>query len=120
MKSLTCALALTAAMALPALAAEDSDYLLETAGDLADLCDEPENAAAIHMCHGYLMGVHHMHQGIVDSMNIRIYCIPPDTPKTRNDVVNDFVAWVAATPGAAEMPARRGLLGFAQQEFPCE
>ena len=29
-------------------------------------CDDPSNASAIQMCHGYMLGVHHMYIGIAE------------------------------------------------------
>lgn len=108
-----------AAIALPAAAAEEDDYLLETAEDLADICDEPENASAIHMCHGYLVGVHQMHAAIASALDVEVYCIPEDAGVTRNSVAADFSAWVKANPSAATMSAREGLLSWARQTYPC-
>lgn len=110
---------LLAAMALPAAAAEEEDFLLESAGDLADICDEPDNAAAIHMCHGYLVGVNQMHAAIVEALGVEVYCIQPGETVTRNSVAADFSAWVAANPDMANLSAREGLLTWARQTHPC-
>jgi hypothetical protein len=112
--------AFLAALSLPAAASEDEDYMLETAGDLADLCDEPENASAIHMCQGFLVGVHQMHGVITEALGVTVYCIPTDTGITRNSVAADFSAWVKAHPDMAGLPAREGLLTWAHQTYPCK
>ncbi len=112
--------AVVAAIALPAAASEKEDFLLETAGDLADLCDEPENAAAIHMCQGYIVGVHQMHAAISAALGISVYCIPEDAGVTRNSVMADFSAWVKAHPDMAELSAREGLLTWARETYPCK
>lgn len=111
--------AVLAALSLPAAASEEEDYLLETAGDLADLCDEPENASAIHMCQGYIVGVHQMHQAIDAALDVEVYCIPENAGVTRNTVMADFSAWVKANPDKAELSAREGLLTWARQTYPC-
>ena len=119
MKRLACLAAVLAALSLPAAASEDDDYVLETAGDLADLCDEPENPSAIHMCQGFLVGVHQMHGAIVDAVGVKVYCIPQDGTVTRNSVAADFSAWVHASPERESLSAREGLLTWAHQAYPC-
>ena len=120
MNRLTLAALLLAAFALPAAASEKEDYLLQTAGDLADLCDEPENPAAIQMCEGYLVGVNQMHAAIVDALGVKVYCIPQDGSVTRDSVAADFSAWVKASPDKASLSAREGLLTWARQAYPCK
>lgn len=111
--------AVLAALSLSAAASEDEDYMLETAGDLADICDEPENPSAIHMCQGFLVGVHQMHAAIVESLGVQVYCIPAGASVTRNSVAADFSAWVHASPERANLGAREGLLTWAHQAYPC-
>lgn len=119
MRRIACLAAILAALSLPAIAAEEDDYLLETAGDLADLCDEPDNASAIHMCQGYILGVHHMHVAIDAALDVEVYCFPENSGVTRNAVMADFSAWVKATPDAADLSAREGLLTWARETYPC-
>lgn len=120
MRHTLCAGLLAALVALPAGAADqESDYLINTGDDLADLCSAPEDVAAIHMCHGYLVGVNQMHTGIAAAWDVDIYCIPENTPMTRNQFATDFAQWVHANDQRGQMPARRALLTFASQVFPC-
>lgn len=115
---------MTAAVALlcagAAQAVEESDYLLESAQDLADLCGAPGDMSAIHMCHGFLVGVGQMHQGIVEAVGASIYCVPDDTDVTRDSFSAEFAQWIAANPEKGELVARRGLLEFATVRFPCQ
>ncbi len=120
MKRLITAAALAVAAAAPASAAEDANFLLQTAADLGALCGAPAEPAAIHMCQGYLVGVHQMHQAIDQALGVKVYCIPDDGSVTRDTAARDFAAWVAATPDAGAMPARDGLLTWARTTFPCK
>lgn len=120
MKKLVIAAAVAMAAGLPAAAVEESDYLLNSAEDLAALCGAPDDAAAIHMCQGYLVGIHHMHGAIETAVGERIYCLPTDGGVTRDTAARDFSLWVNSTPAAASMPARDGLLQWAQLTFPCK
>jgi hypothetical protein len=51
---------------------------------------------------------------------VKVYCLPADGGVTRDTAARDFAAWVAATPDAGAMPAREGLLRWAQVTFPCQ
>ena len=64
-------LAFSLLLAAPfAHAADDEAFQLRTAGDLARLCavpaDDPRHSAAVHMCQGYLVGVHHLHTAAIE------------------------------------------------------
>jgi len=118
--------ALVAAAALGAARAEEErHFLLDTAGDLARLCgtstDSPLFGAAIHMCHGYLLGVHHFHEALSAEVEESVYCVDDVEPTpTRDEVTADFVTWMDANPAAAEAEALDGLLQWASQAYPCQ
>lgn len=123
--SLLAAAALLAAGAPQlAWAAEDDDFLIATASDLATLCsvppEHPRHGAAVHMCHGYMIGAHHLHQAaIAPTETGGFYCVPEDSRPSRDAVVAEFVAWTAETPGAGDLPAIEGLIRWANVTYPC-
>lgn len=119
MKQFLAAVSMAALMTLPAVAAEEDAYLINNAGDLINLCDDPSNATAIQMCHGYMIGVHHMYVGIAEVHDVDIYCVPPDTEMTRSQFVAGFVGWTATQPGIAQKTAREAVLTYAGIVFPC-
>jgi len=100
--------------------ASEGDFQLQTAGELANLCASTTDAAAIHMCQGYLVGVHHMHQAVSEAADRRVYCVPEDGSVTRDSAASAYVGWVGANPAMASMSAREGLLEFARQTYPCQ
>lgn len=120
MKTRITAAVLFALAAMSADAAEEADFRLETAANLARLCGAPSDPSAIHMCQGYLLGVHHMHHALDAALGVKVYCLPADGGVTRDTAARDFAAWVAANPDAGAMPAREGLLRWAQVTFPCQ
>jgi hypothetical protein len=119
--ALSAALALAAA---PALAVDEQTFLLETTADLARLCgaapESPFYAAAIHMCQGYILGVHHFHQALAVELQEDVYCVEPSADRSRNEVMAAFAAWVAENPQVGETEALDGLLQWAAVAFPCE
>lgn len=108
-------LALSLVLCAPvARAADDAAFGLRPAEDLARLCaalaDDPRHPAAVHMCQGCLVGVHHLHTAAMDpSETGGLYCLP-ETPSSRNNAAAAFAAWVGATPGAGDLPAIEGLM----------
>jgi Rap1a immunity proteins len=105
--------------AAPAGAVEDSDFLLDNAKQLGALCGANTNVAAIHMCEGFLVGVHRMYQSVADALGARLYCIPTDKGITRNGVAKDFAAWVSKTPSAWTMSPVDGAMEYAHLTYPC-
>lgn len=103
-------------------AAEERHFRLGTAGDLAALCastpEEANHAAAIHMCHGFLVGVNQMHTAVARALEGGIYCLPEDLP-SRNAVVADFVAWMDGRPDLAGREAVDAALAYAAETYPC-
>lgn len=105
-------------------AADESAFMLDTTGDLVTLCaaqpGDPNYAAAVHMCQGYLLGVHHFHTALAHEVDEDIYCVDPNkTPPSRDEVVAAFVAWSQAHPELADKEALEGLLTWAGAAFPC-
>ena len=94
-----------------------------TTGALARLCgataQEPAYAAAIHFCHGLLVGagqtsdMMHKRQGTRPG-----FCLPTPSP-TLDQVAANFVAWSAANPQFNGMRAADGLMRFAAVQYPC-
>ncbi len=108
----------------PARAADEAAFMIDTTSDLARLCavqvGSPLFGSAIHMCHGYLLGVHHFHTALAAEIGEDVYCIERVQPTpTRDQVVAAFVAWVGETPGAGETEALDGLLTWAAATYPC-
>ena len=62
-----CAMAL-ASFALPAVAVDQNEFLIDTTADLARLCGakpgQPYYAQAVQMCQGYMLGVDHFHEAL--------------------------------------------------------
>lgn len=106
-------------LAGPATAAEEEDYLLATAEDLAALCGAPADVSAIHMCQGFLVGAHRVFETIGHVLGDPLYCLPTDGSASRDTAARDFAAWIAQTPEAATMSSSDGLLRWARTTYPC-
>jgi hypothetical protein len=118
-RSLLLAMGALLASTLSAGAVDRTDFLLENAKQLGALCEANTNAAAIHMCEGFLVGVHRVHESIGEALGTHLYCFPKDGSITRDTAARDFAAWVRATPAAATMPPAEGALQWASLTYPC-
>jgi len=120
-------LALASGAASMALAQSPSingdTFTAGTTGALARLCganaQEAAYAAAIHFCHGLLVGsgqtsdMMHKRQGTRPG-----FCLPTPSP-TLDQVAARFVAWPAANPQFDGTRAADGLMRFAAAQYPC-
>lgn len=107
-----------------AAAGEPEHFAVDTAADLARLCGtaqtHPNYNAAIHFCHGYLVGVHHFQVALSSQMDDRLYCVEDRTPlPTRDTAAADYAAWVAANPQVGEQEALDALVLWAMTTYPC-
>ena len=102
-------------------AAEPIVLSARTARDLAALCAAPVGSAGadakINFCHGFAQGA--VDDRLKTAGDKKPFCFPTPTPK-RSVTLNEFVAWVRATPSNGEMPAVDGLFKFFGDRFPCK
>lgn len=106
-------------------AAEREDFMIDTTADLADLCGadpaEENFVAAVHMCQGYLLGVHHFHAAMTAAVEEGLYCFERASPRpTRDQVMADFAGWVDRHPEVAQTEALEGVLTWAAEIYPCQ
>jgi hypothetical protein len=121
------AFALVFGAALPASAQRGAisgeTFTAGTTGALARLCgataQEPAYAAAIHFCHGVLVGSGQTSDSMHKRQGTRPgFCLPTPSP-TLDQVAASFVAWSAANPQFEGMRAADGLMRFAAAQYPC-
>lgn len=124
MKKLACAVAFL--MALPSLAqagVTEQDFTLDTTEDLIDLCSvdpqDPQAVAAIHMCHGYVLGLMHFHTVIGRALEGHVYCMDDAERPTRDQAIALLVTWSSANPQHNSLEAVDGVLQWAIETYPC-
>jgi hypothetical protein len=108
------------ALAIPALAAEPSNF---TTRDLVALCagepDDPLYAEAKQFCYGFLAGVAQFHRTMVQGEKIAPLACPQDAV-TREQLVGVFLDWAKANPQAMDELPTRSLERAAAAQWPCE
>ena len=98
-------------------------FTVGTTGALARLCgasaQEPAYAAAVHFCHGLLVGTGQTSDVLHKRYSKRLnYCLPEPSP-TLDQVAASFVAWAGANPQFDSLRAADGLMRFAAIQYPC-
>jgi len=116
-----------AALLMPAsamAAAEPDDFVVDSTQDLIDLCatspDNPLYTAAIHFCHGYLVGAYAYYEAAnAGPEGEQLVCFPDPAP-SRNDAVKMFVDWAKAHPEYMNEPAVESEFRFLMEKWPCK
>jgi len=87
---------------LRAGAVTEENFKVRTTQDLINLCtvspDDPAYCAALHFCHGYLIGALHYNMAeTAGDTSERMVCLPNPAP-TRNEGVKMFIEWAKSHP----------------------
>ncbi len=98
-------------------------FQVRTTGDLIRLCEAtPSNGtgiAALHFCHGFMVGAYQYHQVVSAAENKgRLFC-PPNPQPTRDEVIAGFIAWAQKNPSQMNTPPVEGMFRYLAQRYPC-
>jgi hypothetical protein len=112
-----------AAYCAPGHAAVTQDsFLVNSTGDLVDLCtaapSDPMGTAAVNFCHGFGVGVYRVLAELEMARKVRTFCIPDPMP-TRTEALASFVQWAKANADVLAMPPQDGLQAFLSKQYPC-
>jgi len=105
-------------------AATIENFKARTTQDIVDLCstpvDDPTYTAAIHFCHGYLIGAFHYY--LAESSGPegkRLVCLP-NPPPSRNEAIKMYIEWAKAHPEYMGEAAVDTEFRFLIETWPCE
>ena len=125
MRKLACGITLGLLLALSPSAyanVTEENFQLDTTRDLIALCgvrgDDPNAVAAIHMCHGYVMGLVHFNIVMGRALEGSVYCI--EERPTRDQAIAMLVDWSRAHPEHDTKEAVDGVLQWASETYPCD
>jgi hypothetical protein len=126
MRKLACVTWVALLLALPSSAranVTEENFLIDTTADLVALCgvdaEDPNAVAAIHMCHGYVMGLVHFHIMMGRAMEGQLYCMEDEERPTRDQLIAMVVEWSRAHPEHDSTEAVDGVLQWAVDTYPC-
>jgi hypothetical protein len=85
-----------------AVALDQADFEVKTTQNLLNLCtaatSDPNYQAAIHFCHGYLVGAYAYYAALHSEPKVKpLFCFPDPVP-SRNDAIAMFIEWAKAHP----------------------
>jgi hypothetical protein len=112
-------------LATAASATTEDNFQLQTTADLLVVCstpvDDPLYVAAIHFCHGFIVGVHHYHDAARLGPEPRpaLFC-PPDPAPSRDDIVAGWVEWSRTSPADDGDLAVESVLRYLATTHPCQ
>ncbi len=117
-------LALPAVLSLPAHAATEANFAVQTTGDLVELCAaDPKEAmgtAALNFCHGFVVGAVRVQQVRGEaSKRGRMFCLPEQPTMSRDTAIADFVTWARAVPARLAAKPFDSMFQFLGAKFPC-
>ncbi len=101
----------------------EEHFRIDTTKDLVALCSvdasDPNAVAAIHMCHGYVMGLVHFHIMMDRALEGRIYCMEGAKRPTRDQAIGMLVIWSRGHPEYDSLEAVDGVVQWAADTYPC-
>ena len=122
MRNALAAVSMACVLALPALAAETSNFNVETTRDLVALCSaqpgDPVYPEAQQFCYGYMVGMAQLHRELVGHRNMKpLAC--PQYEVTREELVRAFLDWGRKNPAAMDELPAEGVIHAAAAAWPC-
>jgi hypothetical protein len=126
MKQKLAILLVLAALTVPCLAGAvtEEDFEVETTRNLMNLCtastDHPHYVAAIHFCHGYLVGAYAYYEAVnAGPGGDRFVCFSKPEP-SRNQAIEMFIEWAKAHPQYMNEKAVETQFRFLMEKWPCK
>lgn len=120
---LRCLPLLTAFGSGTASAVEESHFEVKNAADLIAVCTtapgDSKYTAALHFCHGYVVGAYHYYESLVTAPMYQPLFCPDDKQQPRDRFIKDFIAWAKAHPQYNNELAVHVLFKYMIERWPC-
>ena len=99
------------------------DFLIIDTQDVLDVCtvaeSDPMYTASIAFCHGYLLGAYQYHVAMFGRGDSKPVVCFPDPPPSRVQAIDQFIAWVKASPARVKERPADALTEFLVETWPC-
>ena len=99
------------------------NFQLRDGNDLLAVCgvgaSDPNATAAIHLCHGFLVGIYETHKGLTGNARSKRFTCLPEPPPSRNEVAGRYVLWARKNPRDLTESAVDTVYRFAGVTWPC-
>ncbi len=104
-------------------AVEEEDFVVDTTGDLVELCiapkSDPLHREAVNFCVGFLVGAYHYHVAEHAGPKGKWLVCPPDPPPSRGEVGAMFADWAKKHPEYMDEEAVETWFRFLIEKYPC-
>ena len=105
-------------------AVSEDDFILDTTGDLVELCTvpsgDPLQGQAVSFCYGFLVGTYHYHMAEnAGPAGSPMVCLP-DPPPARSKVMKMFVEYVKKHPEYTNEEPVETWFRFLMEKYPCK
>ena len=118
------ALGLLAFTGLPAQAVTPDQFIVHDTRDIIELCTTPKTdplyTAAIHFCHGYLVGAYQYQEALYSGPGLKPVVCPPEPKPTRNEAIAQYIEWAKAHPEYGNDRAVNTSAKFLAETWPCK
>lgn len=86
--------------------------------DMLAVCREKYEPLARNFCYGFGEGVYQLHKAQLGNTPDSSICFKSGA-QTRDQILDEFVAWASARPDLASQPAASTIMLFLRQQYPC-
>lgn len=86
--------------------------------DMVSVCSQKFEPLARNFCYGFGEGVYQLHKAMLGNSPDTTICFKGGD-KTRDQILDEFVAWANDRPDLATQPAAGTILLFLRQQYPC-
>ncbi len=123
-RTLCCMLAAAAVSTSGVAGAVDASHFeVKSAADLIAVCTtpatDPHYMAAVHFCHGYIVGAYHYYESLVTAPMYQPLFCPDDKQRPRDQFIKDFIIWAKAHPQYDKDLAVHVLFKYMIDRWPC-
>ena len=104
-------------------AVTEDDFVIDTTGDLIQLCTTPKgdplHGEAVYFCVGFLLGSFHYHVAEHAGPDGKCLVCLPDPPPSRSQAAAMFVNWAKKHPEYMDEEAVETWFRFLIEKWPC-
>lgn len=123
-QNLCLAVFLLAGFAAQSYAVMQDNFLARDTNDIIELCsvqaDDPLYTAAVHFCHGYLVGAYQYQEALHSGPGRTPLVCPPDPKPSRNQAIAEFIAWAKSHPEYGRERAVNTMFKYLIERWPCK
>jgi len=100
------------------------NFLVRDTNDIIALCTAPGTdplyTAAVHFCHGYLVGAYHYQDALYSGPGRTPLVCPPNPKPSRDQAIAGYIAWARQHPEYGKALTVNTMMKYAVERWPCK